>query len=520
MALPAIPDVAVEVVGIGTDTLSGELTPDATVTDVTWQLNGPGSAVVRGSIHQAGFDAVVDAAGDLRVDRELLVRRGAAVMPIRLVPQSLYVASLRRSEATLRCGDAYSHLRHRFVGAFRNYVAQDPDDVPTEQWEQRSAWYSAPWVGSGGAPPSGGQYHGPVRLHPNPGGTYLNAYRNITAKVYEARGLAAAATAPPLVTVAQLNNLAAVSDSFTVGTAPYDATVTFVFDGAVDPTWGVTTYTPAPRGPDESVYLWIYVEYEIGPPAEDRSATEAEEPALVFDNVDQVDIVAGLVAHAQDPAYGKVDVGITTATTPTGVIRSRRYEEASHANIGRAIEEFTGLADGVDFRMEGRTLRTLYPQGAPTSPVASLTYPGEIVDVAPYVWDASSQVDRVAVIARGDGGLLSEGWWERSPILSGREDVMSATIELGTEDPASLAEGLGRARSRPLTMSLLLARTATFNPGDLVAAGTLLPGVWVDVDVDAGGIQLSEAMRVVAVSWRPVTDTVELVVDRGNGGGS
>src|SRR5690606_31490669 len=99
----------------------------------------------------------------------------------------------------------------------------------------------------------------------------------------------------------------------------------------------------------------------------DEGATNLwADDALEFVDVDQALIVAGLVAHAQDPAFDKDDLNIGASTPLTGVTRTRVYYWHDRQTIASCLAELTGLSDGVDITIDTtpttRTVRTHYPR--------------------------------------------------------------------------------------------------------------------------------------------------------------
>ena len=164
----------------------------------------------------------------------------------------------------------------------------------------------------------------------------------------------------------------------------------------------------------------------------DEGATNLyADDALEFVDVDQADIVKGLIEHAQDPAYGKDDLNLTPATTPTGIRRTRVYYWHERQTIASALAELTSLADGVDITIDTtpttRTVRTHFPRAGQESDVTlspdthvedySLTLDGLSAATTAIVQADGSGPDREEGVVVGTGtlGVVLEDVWTTEP---------------------------------------------------------------------------------------------------------
>lgn len=128
------------------------------------------------------------------------------------------------------------------------------------------------------------------------------------------------------------------------------------------------------------------------------------EELLFFWGVDQAHIVRDIVAFIQ--ANGWTDLGITTRTPKTGILRDRTYELTNGSPIpaAQALEEFPSLARGFDIGMtldhDLTRLETYYPrQGGPSG--VSLVEGGAVVESRPT---SSHDVYSLVVMRANSGG--------------------------------------------------------------------------------------------------------------------
>src|SRR6185436_14901083 len=78
--------------------------------------------------------------------------------------------------------------------------------------------------------------------------------------------------------------------------------------------------------------------------------------ALEFTNVDQGDIVWGLIAHTQGQPGG--DWGVTKGASATGVLRDRTY--VAGENLGDLAQKLTEVIDGLWWNIDAALIYTAH----------------------------------------------------------------------------------------------------------------------------------------------------------------
>lgn len=229
------------------------------------------------------------------------------------------------------------------------------------------------------------------------------------------------------------------------------------------------------------------------------------------------DIIASLVAHAQDTGIGKQQRFITTRTAGTGggVLINRAYKYRGRQQILTAMGEMATMDGGVDWLGEqpARTTREVvnYDRGGyDPGLMAELRWGYNLVSYA-WVWGTDQHADRVIVLGRGDGFEPGEGIYVDDDSDLGWEYVRAAPIE-GFVDPDVAAAGIGKALAAPLTLRVVAHRAAGFDPADLVKAadGRLLPARLVDVDIVEGQVYVRQQMKITRTRLNCEAHTAEL----------
>lgn len=231
---------------------------------------------------------------------------------------------------------------------------------------------------------------------------------------------------------------------------------------------------------------------------------------LKFHQVDQVDIVKALVAHAQDPAFGKTDENIAAAGVGRGVRRDKVWNYADHDNIWQVIKNLTQLDAGPDVDVEvTRTTRTLTvydPARGQVRDDVAYRWGGLILD---YGWDedGSQACDRVTALSDGDGPDREEGY---------------AVDETGTWGGHALETVVGLPDTPiylldPFARRYLTAR-ADVSVGRITvpAEGTIgrvRTGDTIPIEIDDDWTQVTGLWRVVQMTLHPDSDTLDLVVN-------
>lgn len=127
--------------------------------------------------------------------------------------------------------------------------------------------------------------------------------------------------------------------------------------------------------------------------------------------VDQATIVAELVEHAQDPAFDKNDLNITTEAPATGVRRTLVALHSEHANIWNLAEDFTKYRDGLDLGMRytptDRILTTHFPRKGVEHRGLHLQL-GRNVASFRWTFDGEAAASSVVLLGTGDGSDREE----------------------------------------------------------------------------------------------------------------
>ena len=237
---------------------------------------------------------------------------------------------------------------------------------------------------------------------------------------------------------------------------------------------------------------------------------------LTYTATDQLDIVRALIDHAQGMTNGTI--GITYATTDSGVTRDRTYLAFERKNIGEAIEQLAAVEGGFDWRYDHN-----YVAGIPTW-LAGFTYPatgrttemvfevGTNCSITNYETDGSTITNLVDVFGAGTAAETLTATVHNTalqgpyPILEATEthsDVLVlATLELYGR--RRLARGAGPTRRVQLN---------TFADTD-PTLGSYICGDRVRVRADHGWLQMDETMRIteIGVSVQGGAETVSLAL--------
>lgn len=261
----------------------------------------------------------------------------------------------------------------------------------------------------------------------------------------------------------------------------------------------------------QAEFVQVTLGCPLGPIIWDRAALSRDE-ATRFHAADQADIVAELVAHLQDPAYGKSDLNLATDTAPTGVLRDRTYLHHEHLNGFDAIAEFCSLADGFDlsvaYTATTRTLRTHHPSRGVHRPQFALELGRNVADFA-WTFDGENAADSVIVLGTGDGSDREETAALDTTVYADGltlETVFSAPPGTPIDSLAAVAD---ETVAQTLEPELLSVTMLPVQPGQPDPVGVLRPGdtVPVNLGVTAG------TYRIVEVTVAP-DDTVGLTLNR------
>lgn len=251
----------------------------------------------------------------------------------------------------------------------------------------------------------------------------------------------------------------------------------------------------------------------------DRVSLTLEESSKFY-GVDQALIVKGLVEHAQDPAFDKTDLNISTDTPLTGVLRDRTYVHSEHPNLLDSVLEFAELDNGLDVSVAvtptERILRTHYPARGVYRPTCRLELGRQIADFA-WSFDGEAASNAIIVLGQGSGSGREEGFSINPGAFAGDltlEAVFSAPPETPIDSLDNLAAEYAVAASDPQILAV-----KTF-PNLEHVLGVLDPGDWIPVRILAGrnpetgiyALEVSADYRVSRLTLNP-DDTLDLVLN-------
>lgn len=221
---------------------------------------------------------------------------------------------------------------------------------------------------------------------------------------------------------------------------------------------------------------------------------------LTFSNVDQAEIVAGLVEHAQDPAFGKTDLNIgTTGPSSTGVFRSLFAGYHEHANLWDLIRAYSLLDDGLDLSMSysarTRNLQVHYPFRGARRPNLELRSDRNVADWS-YVFDGENASSSEIVTGAGTSETREEAAaTETSDYADGvvLEAVHTAPPETADDDLGAMARALLASELEPEVIDFV---THPLSPLiDALELGDVVP------------IMLSKGAFLASGEWRLVKRT-------------
>lgn len=232
-----------------------------------------------------------------------------------------------------------------------------------------------------------------------------------------------------------------------------------------------------------------------------------------WSHADMATIMNGIVAHAQDPAYGKSDLNITPAATPTGVFLDRAYQHAEHDEILGALTEFpdAGLCDiEVQSTNHGtsRLFKIHYPRrGRDLTGVYTfeLDAAGGIRKLVALEEDGNKIKNAVIMQGEGSGPERDEASAVDTSMTDGIVYESVEQSDVGANHdllPNLAAEAVARGRKAPLVPQIVL---------DLSWADKLEVGDKVSVYLDIVGVNDDEGNEIANVSLK--CRIVELAYD-------
>lgn len=234
-----------------------------------------------------------------------------------------------------------------------------------------------------------------------------------------------------------------------------------------------------------------------------------------FSRADLHAVVAGIVAHAQDAAYGKSSLNIGTAAVGAGApTTTRAYQHADHRNILDALEEFPqmGLLDfGVVLNPTGttKTLTSYYPSKGSTKNDLVLELGRNVVEVR-RTRDGRQTKNQIVMLGEGDGPSRDEAGATDASGLGGLtlEDVVNAPSDTFHDVlPLLASQNLALKRNLVTIPALVVNEAAT------PLIGVLDVGDRVPVRVDDGNLQLNGTYRVVGLELDPSKNELAVTVN-------
>lgn len=228
---------------------------------------------------------------------------------------------------------------------------------------------------------------------------------------------------------------------------------------------------------------------------------------------DPATIIRRLIEHAQDPAFGKSNLGIGTNCPPTGIVRDRVYQHVDHAPILESILDLVGPDDGLDISIDPltRVIRTHAPRRGTRKGHMRAEYGiGTANTILDYSLDGDAAEASTAIIVQGegDGPDREEGWAVDSAAFGGvtLEKVIQAPENSGIDILDSLATAeLVRSVRMPETISIEV-------PADWLAV--VEPGDTIPVLIDDGWVNINGDRRIVGWELDGERDVASLTLNR------
>jgi hypothetical protein len=222
---------------------------------------------------------------------------------------------------------------------------------------------------------------------------------------------------------------------------------------------------------------------------------------LTYTGVDQLDIVRGLVDHAQGIANGTI--GITYSTADSGVTRDRTWMAYERHPIGEAIEQLAAVEGGFDWRYDHQ-----WVGGVPTW-VLGFTYPatgrttehvfeiGTNCTFTDYEEDGSTICNLVDVFGSGTAAETVTATVHNTA-MQGPYPILEDTITFSDVSSVVTLDLHGRRRLSRGAGPIRRVQLTTF-PGVEPVLGSYIAGDRVRVRCDHGWLQLDETMRIVEI---------------------
>lgn len=258
--------------------------------------------------------------------------------------------------------------------------------------------------------------------------------------------------------------------------------------------------------------------------------TLTQDTAFERFDTDQALIVKGLVEHAQDTAFDKNNVNITTDTPTTGVKRDLVALHSEHANIWNLITEQTGFEQGLDLGMRytptKRILTTHYPFRGRTRTSLHLRL-GRNIASYDWVFDGEAAASSTIVLGSGTGSDREEAV-KIIPDAFADGLILETVTALGPEIPVDrlqeIANELGAINKNPEILTITTYPhdiekperrfIGYLNVGDLVPV-TIFDGPIYDSSDQLTGwhFTVNDLYRLVEMTMNP-DETLNLLLNR------
>jgi hypothetical protein len=236
--------------------------------------------------------------------------------------------------------------------------------------------------------------------------------------------------------------------------------------------------------------------------------------SLSFFDADIADIMGGVVSHLQDTGLfdASADYGLTVDTPTTGItLPAKDWQFADYIQAINAIGEMQNREDGPDWAIvytaAGPIFRTFWPSKGTDRSATITLQRGVNLENAKVEADGAAQRKEAVYYGEGDGphrpeGRASDYSNTNIPLMQSAE---AAPIEADIDDFAPLAAGkLADTVPVPRRLTLITVQRS----GDLV--GVLDTGDIVNVVIDDGWLQVAGDCRIVDLTYRPRTETLEI----------
>lgn len=236
---------------------------------------------------------------------------------------------------------------------------------------------------------------------------------------------------------------------------------------------------------------------------------------LEYFSTDQAQIAAGVVAHLQDPAYGKSNLRIDTNCPPTGVRRDATFLHSEHPPGWRTLDEFTRMSEGFDHRVvytpTTRTYRTSFPQAGRWRPSRPFDLGGTVTSYS-WAFDGEAAASAVVVLGQGEGSDRDEGW-AVSPATYVDGLTLEEVFAAPPEAPVTGLDEIAVEQLRTVIEPQVL-EVATVSVIDRPELLDLIPGDVVPVTIVDGALSIvGERYRIARITLTP-TDRLKVTLNR------